>query len=373
MWRCQRFIWREDMTGDPEGASRPELDDASHEIFAPYPWPNLHQWMNSVLLYNRRNLTFESDRLSAIAGVESALRRSFPGGFCYGLPEFFFDAALLWLPNDPLKRRTGGPESSMKNYLPSWSWVGWHGFLDPKTCRFGLDYLRTDAQGEPGRRTSCTVLPLVEWHQMDLYGNRRKIRNEYAQWLRIAETSSEEVPEGWTKHESITGRRPWFTHPAADPATFWWPVPVRIGSIHPHALPFPPYLIFKSTRAFLTMDGLLPSLDLCRCMAVSLRDADGHWAGMLRLNLSKSAIAPVGQRCELVAISSGYADNSVDESGYLEEWTHAERSRSSALYRFYNVLWVRREDGWILRQALGRVEKSVWERQELEELELKMC
>jgi hypothetical protein len=54
-------------------------------------------------------------------------------------------------------------------------------------------------------------------------------------------------------------------------------------------------------------------------MVVSLRDADRHWAGMLRLNLSKSGIVPVGQSLELVAISSGYAENSADKSDYLEK------------------------------------------------------
>jgi hypothetical protein len=94
---------------------------------------------------------------------------------------------------------------------------------------------------------------------------------------------------------------------------------MRVASIDPNTLPFLLYLCFKSTCRTLTIDKPIPRLDFCRCMVVSLRDADRHWAGMLRLNLSKSGIVPVGQSFELVAISSGYGENSADKSDYLEE------------------------------------------------------
>jgi hypothetical protein len=107
-------------------------------------------------------------------------------------------------------------------------------------------------------------------------------------------------------------------------------------------------------------------------MVVTLRAADGHWASMLRLHLSKSAIIPIGQSCELIAICSGDAESSADESYYLEGWTNGERQTSRVLYRFYNVLWVSRKDGWITRLTLSRVEKSIREQKESEEMEFKM-
>jgi hypothetical protein len=50
-------------------------------------------------------LTYESDTLNAFSGVTNALTRVFEGGFIFGLPQIFFDAALLWQPEKTLTRR----------------------------------------------------------------------------------------------------------------------------------------------------------------------------------------------------------------------------------------------------------------------------
>ncbi|KAF2105868.1 hypothetical protein BDV96DRAFT_508731 [Lophiotrema nucula] len=371
LWRCQRSIWREDMTADPDGYSRPELNQFAHAIFKSYAWPNLHQWDRSVVTYNGRNLSFESDRLAAIQGIEWALRKSFPGGFCYGLPEFFFDAALLWQPLEPVTRRLGDFGKG-EGYLPSWSWAGWHGFLDGRMSHFGRDFVRTVEQGLAGRTTSTTISPLVEWWQVDQQGGRRGIGNEYAAWRDNLSETSEGLSPGWIIHFDHKEKKPHFTHPAANPATFWWPVPINAGTIDPQASKLPPHLIFKSARAFFVVDERLPNLYNCKCMAVSLRDSEGCWAGMLRLNMPQTATIPVGQTVELVAISKGYASNDADETIYLEEWSHTKRPRNGPLYEFVNVLWVRREEDWVLREALGRLEKGVWERQSSELMSFKL-
>jgi hypothetical protein len=370
-WRCQRNVWREDLTGDTEGVERPQPKIASFDLFVPYSWPNLFQWMYVIQKYNRRNLSFESDRLAAVAGIESALSTSFVGDFYYGLPRFFFDNSLLWQPNSPMKRRVGNSED-MQGYLPSCSWMGWHGVLRTTSAFIGFDYLRTNPQDHISQQTSCITTPLVEWRVTDLTGRQERISNSYHIWRDMATLPIEELPEGWTKNQPNVSDKPYFSHARAGPATFWWPVPIDGDPTKsgPHILS--PYLTFRTSRVYFTIDQSTPSLDLCRCMTVIIKDMGGNWAGVLRLNIAKFAPVPTGQTVELVAISAGQADNSGDESWLLDEWNLGQRSRSGPFYEFYNVIHVRREDDWTLRESLGRVEKGVWERQQLEECEFKM-
>ncbi|KAF2734039.1 hypothetical protein EJ04DRAFT_603974 [Polyplosphaeria fusca] len=373
-WRCQRCTWREDTTGDVEGTPRPLLGESLLDTFKQDPWPNLHAWMHLVLVYNRRTLSFESDRLRAISGIEAVLRSSFPGGFCYGLPEFFFDAALLWQPNKPMKRREMALDQNMTDYLPSWSWAGWHGSIDPKTVLFGMDYLHSSPTLTI--HTTFTVSQLVTWTQIDLHGNRHTLQPQHTHFRQIASSPDHPLPPGWTLHQDpTTSQTHYYTHPAAHPHKFRYPIPIASGQTSPPNLPFPPYLTFTSTRATLTISSPLPSLDLCACLSVSLHvpTSPPLWAGMLRLNTPKSSIVPEGQACELVALSLGRVENASDESGFLEEWGHVEQQKSGAFYEFYNVVWVGREEGgWIVRRAVGRVERGVWERVRGEQEEFRM-
>lgn len=68
------------------------------------PWPDFHRFTRLVCLYNIRNHSFEEDFLDAFAGVLSVFDYSFVGGFISGLPQMFFDAALLWQPYRALAR-----------------------------------------------------------------------------------------------------------------------------------------------------------------------------------------------------------------------------------------------------------------------------
>lgn len=42
------------------------------------------------------------------------------------------------------------------------------------------------------------------------------------------------------------------------------------------------------------------------------------------------------------------------------------------IYEFYNVLWVKREAHYIVREALGWVENSAWERQAFLEVDMQL-
>jgi hypothetical protein len=57
----------------------------------------------------------------------------------------------------------------------------------------------------------------------------------------------------------------------------------------------------------------------------------------------------------------------------MDEWTHDERPKAGikdSKYEWYNVLWVEWEEGIAYRKGVGRIEKAMWEAQELEWIDL---
>ena len=49
-----------------------------------------------------------------------------------------------------------------------------------------------------------------------------------------------------------------------------------------------------------------------------------------------------------------------------------ELLKTDGLYEFYNVLWVKWEGDHVVRNGVGRVEKSIWEEQGLEPIDTQL-
>jgi hypothetical protein len=110
---------------------------------------------------------------------------------------------------------------------------------------------------------------------------------------------------------------------------------------------------------------------------VCLVDGEGKWVGILRLNgVAEHEVD--NMRCELIAISRGalFCQSGKYEKAdraWLSERILAEKHRSGPLggfYEFYNILWIEWHNGIAYRKALGRVEKSGWERQKRETIDV---
>jgi len=90
----------------------------------------------------------------------------------------------------------------------------------------------------------------------------------------------------------------------------------------------------------------------------------------------KNAQTLLGAPLELIEISSGYCynwqrvDGPFDMPDQIYEWLHPEQPKKTEKYIFYNVMWIGWKDGIAHRRGLGRVEKSVWERQELDTIDV---
>ncbi|KAF2459936.1 hypothetical protein BDY21DRAFT_181479 [Lineolata rhizophorae] len=206
-------------------------------------------------MYNRRHLAFDDDILRAFAGVESILAPSFPGGFLHELPECFFDAALLWQPMAPLRRRlVENHDASRYGDFPSWSWIAWHGGLDPVSWWQAFDYLRSRDDRILNMSTSWTVVSSVEWFLLDeVTGQRRAVRNTH-----IVRHDTCHDSLGWQKHTTAESPRPWYTHPSIGDATFWRPIP--IGQMDQIQQLRSPILAFSTRQAFFIIDSAIPGI-----------------------------------------------------------------------------------------------------------------
>lgn len=120
-WECSE-IWFEDRKPPENGTEppRPFPQRREEPYFIDLPWPNLRRYNYLVSYYNSRELTYSEDNLRAFAGVTTAMSYSFKFGFVCGLPELFFDVAMLWYLEKLVQRRISS-QTSAKNVLPSWT------------------------------------------------------------------------------------------------------------------------------------------------------------------------------------------------------------------------------------------------------------
>ena len=101
----------------------------------------------------------------------------------------------------------------------------------------------------------------------------------------------------------------------------------------------------------------------------TLRESDFAQGG----KVEKHSIFPaLAQPLELVTISQGFCSNMSSPKivDYIFEWSHPERPKEAENYGYHNVMWIQWEDGIAYRKGLGRVERSVWERQALDDVDL---
>jgi hypothetical protein len=90
--------------------------------FQYFAWPDLEEYARLVKNYSERNLMYVEDVHPAFTGITTTLSRTFQGGFLHGLPEVFFDVALLWQPKSLVYASKFSKFRPQATGLPSWSW-----------------------------------------------------------------------------------------------------------------------------------------------------------------------------------------------------------------------------------------------------------
>ncbi|KAK2054520.1 heterokaryon incompatibility protein [Colletotrichum caudatum] len=352
-----------------EDHSHPDNPDQERDFLLDVGYPSLTVYSRLMANFNRRQLTYPQDCFSAMAGILPCYTRVFKGGFLCGMPEMFFDAALLWQPKGDLVRRqpvkmSMGLGVNSMNILPTWSWVGWQGQLDFAGWATGNDFMAACSGWIASTRQQ--ISPITKWDP------------------------GENLPPGWTrtkrrKDELLTIDTPpdgfgeYLYHHTSCGASLWYPIPLsdptysyQQGS---SAVSDEMYLFGSVEVAHLSIRGAvwmhgIPTLEQKgpQIPHASLYTSRNEWAGILRLHshgyLETRKLDPTKSlvQVQLIAISRGFIPNGLAyDDGDFAEYAREERPKQGERYEFYNVMWISRRDGIAYREGLGRVHKETWD------------
>jgi hypothetical protein len=358
-WECRSATWYENIRGEADSTSSQLSTNPASSGWPSYalkinPWPDLDQYFGLVGGYNARDLTFESDALNAFAAIITAMSKSFPGGFHFGIPMFLFDIGMLWSTSSSLKRRSG---------FPSWSWLGWTGEIKlplgyHDAWKPSFDYAADQ---------DVHIRPLIRWHAINKDGiSRHLIDNSYYRHRVDISEPSFTTPDGWHKTWNKEHGGEAVQHEGLPNILFKYPFPVFPPVKVDSSCSFSCFLEFEGEACTLFL-GASYSEDLGykKSLSVDLLDSRGRWSGVIESSYVRDDQYERGTPCELVAISEGWATpNEFDEydSHYqpFEEMERVEDIKMLDKYPFYNVLWVDRIGSVAYRHAMGRVWKNAW-------------
>lgn len=304
-------------------------------------WPDLLGYQRLVLDFNRRALTYPEDVVDAFSGVTTPLSDVFLGGFLYGIPTMFFDVALLWMTDSTLKRRIPTRGTGSEANLPSWSWMGWQGSLNPWSWYAGADYMKRDLSEAC---TSIRTIPLVRWYAH--HKNRRAEMEVISTWSKYRDCiyhdyshKEVEVPLGWERYSYCPGQpfldsnrhyfpdyntpQYFYKHNSYKKAEFWYPIPMREAAEEQIAWDNFPFISCRTTRSWLDVGEDTPGKYHHESLWwISLRDGAGILVGVLNVHRPYGSAldltTPSGS-CELISISMGYAYGGSTYDPYLRE------------------------------------------------------
>ncbi|KAK5687750.1 hypothetical protein LTS10_001890 [Elasticomyces elasticus] len=248
LWECCSTTWYEDVCRyDGESTPKKSVSSRRRDRMFGNALPDLYDLFCLVNEFNQTEVTYEGDHLAAFAGIASALSLSFEGGLLCGLPELFFDIALLWQPIGNLRRRKYNLEDHSTAYLPSWSWAGWAGIIDPWSWQCG-DHVKLTTMAA---MTTREIFPITTWQvvevddpSMDRSVSQREIGGALYEYRERYRDPDYPLEEGWTRHTSpgIPPGNTFWNHPdrsppegfgshfythVSDPSQqFWYPIPL---------------------------------------------------------------------------------------------------------------------------------------------------
>ncbi|KAF1943504.1 hypothetical protein EJ02DRAFT_343095 [Clathrospora elynae] len=128
------------------------LTNGAHQDLLRKREETLQLWSYIITEYTARNLTYDSDRLIAIASIAKALSPTMQSGYIAG-QWTFSTLGLLWYPNDSMRCRR--PKLSSGHNVPSWSWASVEGspiFFDNASA---MDLACRASFGPKGKRASA--------------------------------------------------------------------------------------------------------------------------------------------------------------------------------------------------------------------------
>jgi hypothetical protein len=411
-WKCQRFFWQEDFKHAIRAEEGPL---ASEEKLVPLSWPDLRQLKQLLEKFAVRSLSYPCDSLNAFSGISSFLQEFFPDGFLFGLPEMWFDIALLWQPKEPLRDRIELSKQSNLAHpdLPSWSWARWQGQMNLEMWNAAAECLPRF----PNEAFGVRIHPIVLWNKTSTASRGSLlVSNSFASMRKYSTRRDLIPPQGWSRrtildHRGVSSTDHFFHNNVDDNTGFSYPIPLSSAVRRPKMADdslWVPYISGRVTRAFFVIGDRIESntgLDSCYWVRLLSR-RNGVRAGVLCLNTAdctrkpeelkefqdsdggelnpkrKSMNGDSKLEIELIAISRAehqWIAHDRSKINSLDAWEIQQAVKQQQgihgimeMYEYYNVMWIQKTglgDGSVKRRALGRVHRSIWE-QEFDELDV---
>lgn len=229
--------------------------------------------------------------------------RSFHGGFICGLPQTFFDDALLWQPCSPLQRRFSNTRGNNNVVLPSWSWAGWEGEIQISRWASRWDDLSLAFHND---LVIWKLTYTVEWSYGESRETRRRVEVSSHRYRGCLTDRSIPLPPGWSRkpaaaeviHEGGTSSRTenndlakyaHFVHNRFPGINFPCPIPLPKRHQQDRSHTSPQFLFGRTRRGYFKEDRTPnyedPILRDLRSHEFStiiyLCDKSGKWAGMV--------------------------------------------------------------------------------------------
>ncbi|KAI0437313.1 HET-domain-containing protein [Xylaria telfairii] len=376
-WLCNKARWVEDehsYTGDvkPDKPFKNYLVEIMKSRV-----PSLLDLGYVISHFSGRAITHSADVLFSFSGIQSMLQeQKFPDGVLYGLPEFYFDIALTWLPgNEGVTRRRPSADTdgdTLLDKLPSWSWMGWQGLVE------FLPDNEFESRGPRWAEAFGFTTPITEWFALESPRSetRRPIRS---QWHEFRTSTANSLPEGWSRQEFSLNewkaraarvgshfqlppkslRKYIYFHESEPDYCFWYPVPVLPRSEGRQQLNQMQYLYCKTTRVFLHQR---PS----RTRKTTLWDDSEKAIGIMCYGLGVEA-QQQPQTLELVAVVKGWHTRT-NTSYEIMRWAVNDKDlkwwedQEAQKLDYYFVLSIEWKNGVAYRKAVGWVISTEWDK-----------
>ncbi|KAG5658083.1 hypothetical protein KAF25_007034 [Fusarium avenaceum] len=133
LWQCQEVELRS-VTGNSAGVEYQQhleslpwaaFDDEGEPLYGTHESEKLYLWKTIIIQYTGRDLRFATDRLNAVNGVITELKKVWRDSHIYGHWERWFVELLAWSVPE-----SGRQEQRNLERAPSWSWVSVDGKIE---------------------------------------------------------------------------------------------------------------------------------------------------------------------------------------------------------------------------------------------------
>ena len=367
-WFCQELAREETGFRRLDNCLTSRESERKSDIW--FQWPNIRAYLMSVERYSRRDLTVAEDVLNAFAAFVTIQGRTMRGGVFFGMPELFFCAMMLWQPMKSIRRRLD-KNGRASTRFPSWSWVGWIGQVNTPMVTNALDH---DDSRQPWSG-SYSNLRFVEFFKVAVGESEGPITKR----VRIQDLHTY---RGQASYEAtwpsskigISGLRKFV--PLVDDMETQTPVS------HQH---YTGIIEFRTRRLFAFVRPPTPE-EYVRNRFPLIVNQENVVIGHVDYNMFFDDSSLPSGAVELVAIGlmevqgMGLIDSGFNASDYFH------RSCPKLCYtkdglcklqkdwklRFYNILWIEREDGIAYRKHVGKVWQEAWDAAETEEIDVRL-